>query len=261
MTKLEMMHAVGTLGQVAVFKALMDELVDRPSIAPLSTPAWGPTSAITVRATIGTGVPVVETLRSLGVTPKCARAIEAVGELAHECGLVLIVGGLAARIAAESWTDGGSTKGRVLDCGIGLVDDGLVKAVVADTPDAIVVLDANLSPIEIYARPLIDMVQRRVLVSGSSMTPRILMSVTDGIAGLPVPTALESVALRVSLDRIPTFLQETEVETRLESLVALDERAEWFSKIWKPAAHRLLNDLRSMNPEEAALVLSVLDAA
>ena len=58
-------------------------------------------SAKSIRAADVSSASVIETLRALGVTPKCARAIEAVGKLAHECGLILVVYGLAARIAAE----------------------------------------------------------------------------------------------------------------------------------------------------------------
>lgn len=259
--------ALGTLGQVAVFKALIDELVDRPIAPAISVPTLQERSgtradAITVRAADSNSAPLGETLTALGVTPKCARAIEMVGELAHECGLILIIDGLAARIAVESWLGSGAGSGKVLECGIGVTDDSVVRAVVADAPDRVAILDANLSPLDVYGRPLIDAVQRRLSgTGGPASTTRMLMSVSSGVAALPVPAVVESVSLRVSLDRIPTFLQESDAASRLEEMATSDEEAGWFTRIWKPARVRLLNHFRSMPLDDAALALSALAAA
>ena len=259
--------ALGTLGQVSVFKALIDEMMERPtmsaktiSAAPERSVATG--STITIRAADVSSVPVIETLRALGVTPKCARAIEAVGKLAHECGLILVVDGLAARIAAESWAGCGAGIGKVLECGVGVTDDSLVRAAIADAPEALAVLDANFSPLDVYARPLIDIVQRRL--SGTSATgsaTKILMSVSGGVAALPLPLVVESISLRVSLDRIPAFIQEGDVAARPEEIETSDELVAWFAGIWKPAGARVLNCLRSMPIDDAAFALSALEAA
>ena len=195
-------------------------------------------------------------------TPAPTRVVEVVGNLAHECGLILIVDGLAARIAAESWLGGGAGTGKVLECGIGGTDDSVVRAAVADAPDAIVILDANLSPLDVYARPLIDVVQRRLSGTGAAgIATKILMSISGGVAALPLPLVVESVSLRVSLDRVPTFLQESDVAARLEEIATSDELVGWFARIWKPAGARVVNHLRSMPSDEAALALSVLEAA
>lgn len=258
--------ALGTLGQVAVFKALIDELVERPvaAVADLSTPlmrAGAMGTAITIRTVNGGSASVIETLRFLGVTPKCAKAIEAVGNLAHECGLILIIDGLAARIAAESWLAEGAGTSKVLECGIGVTDDSAVRDTLVDAPDAIAIVDANLSPMDVYARPLIDVVQRRLSgIGGAGITTRALMSISGGVAALPLPLVVESISLRVSLDRIPTFLQESDVVARLEEITT-DEADGWFGRLWRPAGTRTLNYLRSMAPDDAALILSVLDAA
>lgn len=198
----------------------------------------------------------------LGVTPKCARAIDVVGKLAHECGLILIIDGLAARIAVESWLGCAAGNGKVLDCGIGITDDSVVRAVLAEAPDGIAILDANLSPLDVYARPLIDAVQRRL--SGSVRTAsatKMLMSLSSGVASLPVPTVVESLSLTVSLDRIPTFMQESDVASLLEEMASSDEEVGWLKRIWKPARAQLLNHFRSMPLDDAALALSAIAAA
>lgn len=259
--------ALGTLGQVAVFKALIDELVERP-VAPAIGVATLPVrpgvsgDAMSVREMDGNCTSMSETLPALGVTPKCARAIQVVGQLAHECGLILIIDGLAARIAAESWLGGIAGTGKVLECGIGITDDSVVRAVVAEAPDVIAILDANLSPMDVYARPLVDAVQRRLSgAGGTTRATKMLMSVSSGVAALPIPAVVESVSLRVSLDRIPTFLQESDVASRLEEMAACDKDIGWFLRIWKPAGIRLLNHFRSLPLDDAALALSVLAAA
>lgn len=259
--------ALGTLGQVAVFKALIDELVERPvaRATDAATPpvrAGVPGGAISARAVNGGSAPVIETLRSLGVTSKCAKAIEVVGKLAHECGLILIVEGLAARIAVELWLGEGAGTGKVLECGIGVTDDSVVRDALADAPEAIAIVDANLSPMDVYARPLIDVVQRRLSgIGGASIATRTLVSISDGVAALPLPLVVESISLGVSLNRIPTFIQESDVAARLEEIATSDEVNGWFGRLWKPAGTRTLNHLRSMAPDDAALALSMLDAA
>ena len=87
------------------------------------------------------------------------------------------------------------------------------------------------------------------------------MSVSCGVAALPVSAVVESVSLKVSLDRVPTFLPESDVESLLEEMTASDDELGWFTRIWKPAGVRVLNHFRSMPLDDAALALSVLAAA
>ena len=89
----------------------------------------------------------------------------------------------------------------------------------------------------------------------------MLMSVSSSVAALPVPAVVESISLRVSLDRIPTFLQDSDVASQLEELATSDEEAGWFRRMWKPAGIRVVNQLRSMPLDDAALALSALAAA
>ena len=256
--------ALGALGQTAVFKALMDELMVRPSSTLPPVPAQAASVApIAIREPSTAGVPIMETLRGLGIPPKFARALEVVGRLAQTAGLILVVRGHASRVAAESWSVGVAKQRRVVECGIGAVDDSLIRVLVTDAPESIVILDASLSPLDVYARPLIDMVQRRVANLGDVdiMRTSIVLSVSDSIAALPVPSVVESVALQVSLDHIPVFLQESDANTRLEELVASDEPEEWFSYLWKPAAVRLVGHLRGLPLDELSLALSTLASA
>lgn len=260
--------ALGTLGEVAVFKTLMDELIARsppPAVgktSPQPRPADVRGGASIVRSSITGRLPMSETLRALGVTPKAARAIEAAGTMARECGLMLIVDGLAARVATEAWLSDGGKAGTVLECGFGETDDRAVRAALGEAPAALAILDANLSPFDVYARPLVDAVLRRLAgIHDHSFETRVLMSMADGTAALPLPAVAESFSLRVYLDRIPVFLQEGEAVAWFEEIEDTEEPVEWFAKLWKPARTKVLNYLRALPVEEAAIILAALDVA
>ncbi|GAB7526667.1 hypothetical protein [Paraburkholderia sp. 2C] len=262
--------ALGTLGQVAVFKALIDELIERPAAPgggagrahPAPVYAGFRPAVSVVRSPLGGPLPVIETLRALGVTPKFARAIELVGQMAHQCGLVLIIDGLAGRLAAEVCLGGNEMSGKVFECGFGEVEDHEIRSILADAPDTLAILDANLSPLDLYARPLIDAVQRRLAgIDGGAFATRILMSVSDDTAALPVPATVESLSLRVSLDRIPVFAHDNEVARQLEEIDSTDTPAVWFARIWKPARPRVLSHLRSVPIEDVAFIFAALEAA
>lgn len=257
---------LGTLGEVAVFKILMDELIDRSppqpvvEIAPSRLrPADVGDGASIVRSSIATGWSMAETLRALGVTPKAARAIEAVGTMARDCGLMLVVDGLAARVAAEAWLSEGEKAGLAIECGFGETDDRAVRAALGHAPVALAILDANLSPFDVYARPLVDAVMHRLAgIHGHSFRTRVLMSVAGGTAALPLPAVAESLSLRVYLDRIPVFLEEAEAVAWFAEIEDTEEPVEWFAKLWKPARTKALNYLRALPVEEAAIILAAL---
>lgn len=259
---------LGTLGEVAVFKTLIDELIERPAPPPVAgttspqpRPADSRDGVSIIRSSIPGLRSMAETFRALGVTPKAARAIEAVGTMARECGLMLIVDGLAGRVAAEAWLSDGEKPGRVLECGFGETDDRAVRAALGDAPVALAILDANLSPFDVYARPLIDAVLRRLAgIRDQAFETRVVLSMADGAVALPLPAVAESLSLQVYLDRIPVFLQENEAEAWLEEIEETEEPVEWFAKLWKPAKTKVFNYLRTLPVEEAAVILAALEA-
>jgi uncharacterized protein (UPF0335 family) len=260
--------AIGTLGQVAVFKALIDEAIERPSPPSVNIPAGVSQFRIESSATLvrqpngNTNSSATEMLRTLGVTPKYAEALQVVGRLSKDCGLILMIEGLAARLAAEGWLTTAEGSSKLLECRIGLTDEGLVQKLLQEAPANLAVLDANLSPLDVYARPLIDLLQRRIVGLGEdAQIMQVVMSLSDGIAALPVPTTVNSIAIRVALDRRPQFLSDVDAARRVDEIAVSDESAEWISRLWKPAAERVKNRLQALSTEDVALVLSVLDTS
>ena len=69
------------------------------------------------------------------------------------------------------------------------------------------------------------------------------MSVSSGVAALPVSAVVESVSLRVSLDRVPTFLPESDVGSLLDEMATSDDESGWFTRVWKPAGVRVAQSL------------------
>lgn len=259
--------AIGTLGQVAVFKALIDEAIERPSGPSLNSSTGVAQFRLDLSDTLvrqpngNTSSSVTEMLRCLGVTPKYAEALQVVGQLCKDCGLILMIEGLAARLAAEGWLATAEGSSKLLECRIGLTDEGLVQKLLQEAPANLAVLDANLSPLDVYARPLIDLLQRRILgLCEDAQIIQVVISLSDGIAALPVPTTVNSIAIRVALDRHPQFLSDADAIRRVEEIAVLDESAEWISRLWKPAAERVKKRLQDLSTEDVALVLSVLDA-
>jgi FtsZ-binding cell division protein ZapB len=257
---------IETLGQVAVFKALIDETIERPGPSSRKVASAGgqpelrQTTAAIRQPRGNTSSSVADVLRSLGVTPRCAQAYEVVGQIAQACGLILVVDGLAARLAAEGWLVAAQGLSKVLECRIGMTDDSSVWALLAESPAGVAMLDANLSPLDAYAIPIIDAVQLRVAgTSAQSLKALVVISLSRGVAALPIPSTVESVSLRVELDRYPQFLSEADARQRMVEIAESDEQTEWLTRLWKPAARRVRDRLNLMSPEDASLALSVLD--
>lgn len=215
-----------------------------------------------VRQLIGkSDASMAEMLRSIGVTRKHATALQIVGQLAQTCGLILMVEGLVARLATEGWLTTTPGSNKILECRIGLTNEDSVRDLLREAPANVAILNANLSPLDVYARPLIDAVQRRIAELGEQTQEMLVVfSLSDGVAALPIATVVNSIALRVDLDRRPQFLSEAEAMEKLQEITTSDEPVGWMIHLWKLSAERVKKKLQAMKPEEnVALALSILD--
>jgi len=244
-----------TLGQVVVFKALMEGFGDSQN--PVQTiPDDLRPSKFSMEDHDAT--PFLDLLKSLGLSPKHAKALEVTGDAVFSAGLILVIEGFAARIATEAWGRKYEQGCMLMDCTIGLIDGGQMKGVAIEDTRSIVILDANLSPLDVYARSLLDRVQRRIVSPEHTKSPRILLSLSDSVASLPLPSKIEALAVRISLDHKLKFIREEDVVAELEDVLDKDAGETWASRLWGPAFNALFQCLKSMSAEDAALVLSVL---
>ncbi len=245
--------ALETLGQVVVLKALMGEVNQSSDQFGIRVPTQR------VRQVAPALMPLTESLRSLGVGPKHAKALELTGDMAFSTGIALIIEGMASRLAAEAWASSKIKTGSVFECEIGLTNDCTIKDIIVSQPGSIVILDANLSPIDIYARSLIDFIQRRLTKPVTEeLIPYILISLGDSVASLPLPNSVEAISIHVSLDKVPEFLSEEDVVTIIEDMESSEESEVWLSRLWKPASKRLLAYLKGLPTDEASLILSII---
>ena len=247
----------GTLSQVVVYKALMEELGGShnpvQAIACDSTPSG-------FRMVDHDATPFLDFLRTLGISPKHAKALEVTGEAVFGAGLILVIDGIAARLAAEAWGRKGDQGCMVMDCAIGLTADRQIIEIAGAKTHSVVIFDANLSPIDVYARTLLDSVQRRIVSHDLSRHPKILMSLSDSVASLPLPSRVEALSVRIVLDQKLEFVHEEDVAAELEDVQDNDAGETWASRLWRPSFNALLRCLKGMPIEDAALVLSVLKA-
>ena len=258
-------EAAETLSQAAVFNALISNIIEPPNLSFDENLTGKPVSHISGnsarirQAHESVGSSILEMLRHFGIPPKQAHALQVVGQLAQACGLILIVEGVAARLVAESWLINVRGSGAVLESQIGLIDDSYALSVMAELPAGLAILDANLSPLDVYARPLIDTVMKQIIDQNEEAhNTLIVFSLSNSVAALPISPVVESISLRISLDQHPQFLSETDAAQRLEEITSSDDPAEWIACLWKPAASRVKKHLQSMSTEDVSLVLSVL---
>lgn len=246
---------LNTLGQVVVFKALMEDGGDFHN--PKNVLSGGLHSN-SFSFEEHDPAPFTGVLKSLGISPKHAAAIEIAGETVFNAGMILVLQGVAARLVAKAWGSKDKMGCILMDCDIGFTDDRLIREIKISEGRSIVLLDANLSPIDVFARPLIDYVQCRIIDSEKTKCPKILFSLSDGVASLPLPTNFESVVVRISLDQKLDFIREEDVAFELEEVQDEDAGETWGSRLWRPALESLLVGLKNLPTEDSALVLSVL---
>lgn len=243
-------EGVSTLADLAVFQAL-----SAPATVPLSAGIAQPI----VRDLTPTDQDVISMLRSLGVPAQRATAFSALGEAALKAGLIVSVRGIAARLVVEGWAKAIGGAAVLFDSTIGLIDVGALTSVLTRVPthDVLALLDANLSALDIYARPISDLVLARLACPDGEARPAILLALADGIGSLPFPKTFEGLSVSLDLERRYVFRSVSDLDEMM-SMVTNPEDGTLYSQLWRPAADRLLTQIYELEPEARALILSVL---
>lgn len=249
---------VATLAEVAVLHALWPAgpatvSNDPPQPGSASRGVQPRPSRLTPRSDT-----VVQALRNLGVPHRSAAAIAAAGDVALATGLIVNVRGVAARSAAMALAAIAGREPILIDATIGMVDAGFLKQVLEATPlcDSLAVLDANLSALDIYGRPLLDLVVSRIVGPPSESATALFLSLCEGVGSLPTPRTFDSVSIILDLDREYPYSRDG-----LEALMDVATNREdgtLLKRLWRPAADLVRAKLESMDEEKRALALSVL---
>lgn len=251
-------QGVARLAEVAIFQAL-----STPQNVPLSTTASLPVRSASiaqpnVRDLAPSDRDVISTLRTLGVQKQQATAFALLGEVALECGLMLCVKGVAARRAVEDWASAIGKSAVLFDSTVGLLDDNSIKDVLArdPSPDVLAVLDANLSALDIYARPLSDLVLARVTEPTPGPRPTIVLALAEGVGSLPLPKTFERISISIDLDERYDFGGISDDEG-LRSEVVNPDNGSLYRRLWRPAADSVCKQIEGLEPEQRVLVLSI----
>lgn len=243
--------SVGTLAELAVFQGLTGgvnqgagHLAPQPSVREFTK--------------VSTGVAPI--LQQFGVSPRKASAFAAVGQLAASLGLILCVRGMASRLVVEQWAQT-IGKGILIDANIGLVDDGPLKGYFNGTsqPEVVAILDANLSALDIYARPISDAVMGALVKGGAEPPTAVLFSLTESVGQLPLPRSIEGLSVSLDLDGKYDFDAiggEDAIQRAFDP-----EEGVLTTKLWRPASEKLRKYIADLDDEAQRFILAVLAAS
>lgn len=244
--------SVGTLAELAVFQELTGSNT-RQQRDDTTLDSMSPFQPVVRELTKADSNPI-SVLRSLGVGNQHANAFALAGELAFSVGMIMCVRGIAARLAVERWAQC-IGRGVLIDSTVGLVDDSPLRNALsrAMRPEVIAILDANLSALDIYARPIADAVIDKLSKGQDDRLPAVLISICDGVGSLPVPKVFERLSITIDMDARHEFGRSDLMERAFDP-----EDGFLQARLWGPMANRLRDSLKRLDGEKQALVLAVL---
>ena len=167
--------------------------------------------SITVQRVEAHTIPLADAFRAAGFPDSIGALYAQTVEFGLNAGLPLIVEGPGASVVSLSISrclGKGSTT--LCEIPIGLVSSGPIKALLDGHPDGPLVLrNANLSDISVYAGATIDELIAYQLRGEQLNAPRILiLAGAGGAAALPWPIDLQYAALKVNLAEAPFTLDQ-----------------------------------------------------
>ena len=248
-------NGVETLGEIPLWHALLSAAA--PAAAP---PDRDPRPALPrpqVHVLDPSGNELLAVFKSLGLPRRRAEALLGAGAAVFEAGLILCVKGTAARILLREWARTLGERPVAFDAIVGLIDDAELRDVLASNPDTLVLLDGNLSALDLYGRVLLDQAMVHIGCGRAKARPRVLCALSDSVAALPLGSRVASISVTVGLDQPYHVLRPDEVAYRLEDL-SDPEGEERSGRLWAPAYDSLLGQLRLLDDERKALVLPLL---
>jgi hypothetical protein len=237
------LEGIKELSEIAFFKSFIGEKTGIDSIDSKTPDKRVPVA--------GNKLDSKDWLTILGLSNAKIASINASCELSKQTGAIVAVKGLGARLVAERMA---------LNCGVGCaaVDMevginghqwlGTILRPNEDQKSGLVILDANLSPLEIYGRPLLDTVMTRI---ASSVPPHahILMSISDSPNSHPIPSHFLLNMVLIDLDnysKSASILVQS-IEDIKESLLNVAEGNLLSELFWPPLANRLRRYIEKLN--------------
>jgi len=249
---------LSTIGELAVFKALFEVVPNTSTNRDAINGNLVISSQPIMRDLMIDCGDDVSTLKKFGVSSRNAKAFSLVGEVARKTGLLICVRGIAARPIVEGWAGALSQHGLLMDSTIGLIDDSITRNALTKSPtlEVLAILDANLSALDIYARPILDVVLKRLVEPETKQQTTIFIALTDSIGALPLPKTFECISVSINLDTNYDFDNDDLDELKSDAFNSDDGYL--FKRIWRPAVNILKKQIETFDEEDQKLIFPVL---
>lgn len=192
-------EGASTLANAEVFKILTGGVQSSPG-QPVPV-AGSEKKADCVRREALPQAVVVARLSKLGIDRRRAFVLSRLVDIAATAGVALILKGGMARQCVQSLVRQDRDPVAVVDIPMGLTSNGFLHQMLTDLAglQGVAFLNADLSPIEIYAAELIDLLVEQAMVDVPHPRP-ILFSCVGGDFSMPIPIALRRLSLVLDLD-------------------------------------------------------------
>lgn len=140
-------------------------------------------------------------LSALGISKRQAFLLSSLTEIASATGIALVIKGEASRQCVQTLIRQGRDSVAIIDVPMGLTSNDFLRDTVISLSAlrGVALLNADLSPFEVYGSELIDLLTEQAITSTSHPQP-ILFSCLGGDFSLPLPKVLNRMALVVELD-------------------------------------------------------------
>jgi hypothetical protein len=245
-------NGVATLANVEIFKALSGNTISTPAVtSPSSIPLFNLIDTRIVEGPLTTS-DALSRLMLLGLNRRQAITLFEVSSLAFTSGILLILRGDHSRQYTKVLARINSTRTGIIEAPMGMTSGKNFCDALSSMRDTtgILILSADLSPLEIYAARLIDSYYESAL-SDSAIPKPLILSCLGGEMSLPLPENLRQVSIIIELKNPWDEGSQQISDVELDSMSLLN-----------PLRDRILANLEKLNPDyrervERALVSSI----
>lgn len=192
-------EGASTLAAAEIFQMLTPTVTSVPRQAP-SVASSAQTGSWTNRCALSE-TDMKDRLSLIGINRRQAYLLSKLTDITATCGVLFVVKGQMARQCVQTLIRRDREAIEIVDIPMGLTSGSLVRQVVANLGESqgVALLNADLSPFEVYGVDLIDFLIDQTSTSDPHVKP-ILLSCLGGDLCLPLPNSLRRVSVVIDLD-------------------------------------------------------------
>ena len=198
------------LGQVAVLEAPLDRNSESRRNAIVDVATVGHPESVWAASILPSRLSVEEAFIQLGVKSALAQRVQAATIMGVDLGLPILCSGIgAAHVSTTLAAALCSVTCRVADIPVGIIRPiALASAFETGVADVLLLRNANLSDLSIYAPELLSLVVQRTLGKRNDQkSPALLFVGASGPVALPFPDEITRLAVKLDLAAIEATLE------------------------------------------------------